>query len=626
VKAKIFLIFLIFYLNSCSFKTDQFLVKESSSIQGTGDDLGGQGNSTTGSSSGSSNGGGNCTGASLTALPSNFLQDVSAASGIRSAFNASPTYPATQNSHHIVQWVDINNDDYDDAVMSAFFSSAPNGQAQHQVLINNKNGTFANFSSQTGIFNNPAQVMAFGDFDNDGDQDLFAAMPRQDKGPHQVWINNGQGVFTLKQTFSNLCPSSGCFASAVSLADFNRDGKLDAYIGSGYSSSAQDDYLLFGNGDGTFEDQSSNLAGHEARQSNATTHCDFDNDGDQDIFVSMYGVSHKQGHNTLWVNNGSGQFNQASSDLGFNFQVTGNYHLSATSFGVATQPSTPYVGNNGFSLQCTDINNDGMLDIIQAAISHPDNEFSRTWSDPSKILVQSKTSAPFQFRNEFLTKGFAFNEGDIDISGVDFDNDGRIDLVIQRDQKYEDNYTNFSQKGWLGIFHQKANQTFLDISQTAGVYKANSSEQIGKGAGTHAWSDYDHDGDLDLLLGHYFFSSTLPFTGRPNYLFNNTHGSKNRWLAIKFEGNGTSINRDAIGARITLRWSDGHVIMREVASHRGMWGSSDTRVIHLGLGDRNCDFTVSVRWPNGELVDLDSSELLVNQYQKLTYPNLLNHL
>jgi hypothetical protein len=139
-----------------------------------------------------------------------------------------------------------------------------------------------------------------------------------------------------------------------------------------------------------------------------------------------------------------------------------------------------------------------------------------------------------------------------------------------------------------------------------------------KNAQNHAWSDYDRDGDLDLLVGGRDTGG-----GRPNFLFRNEVGHSNRWLGLTLEGDGVAINRDALGTRITLS-SAGRVLVREVKSSRGMHNSLDTRAQLIGLGDFPCSYTLTVRWPDGQESSFTTNELREGQYMKLQYPNILS--
>ena len=165
------------------------------------------------------------------------------------------------------------------------------------------------------------------------------------------------------------------------------------------------------------------------------------------------------------------------------------------------------------------------------------------------MLIKSKAlDGNYGFVNEFQERGLPFNEGDVDAALVDFDNDGRFDLSVSRDKKYENNYDDIDQKAWFGLMHQQPDGTFNSLGPDSGINDIENEEMRRmKNAQNHAWSDIDRDGDLDLLVGGRDTGG-----GRPNFLFRNDIGSQNRWMAFELVGDGDTINRDAIGARITM--------------------------------------------------------------------------
>lgn len=562
-----------------------------------------------------------CTPETPVALGVDFFKDISDGSGIRDEnFVADPPQPIPINDHSRLAFVDLDGDGFEDIVAHSLFPNPQKGiPFEHLVFRNKGDGTFENVSDASGLRDVQAGFFVFGDVDNDGDLDCYAGLDIPLTGATSlVLLNDGTGKFTAVAN-SGVEKASGA-ANAV-FADFDGDGKLDLFVGRGQTSYAATDQLFIGQGDGRFVEQSERLVGNPARPSNGSVACDYDNDGDLDIFVSTYGVSIELGHNVLFENDGHGNFKNVAEARGFASLPTGNYWQASTGKGTTPQPGKDAehtVGSNGFGLACVDVDGDGNLDIWLTTISHPSEvDESRKWSDPSMLLINQGAAGGYAFVNEYLTRKLPFNEGDVDGGAVDFDNDGRMDLSASRERKYEAAYSDNEQKGWFGLFHQLADGSFESVGLKSGINDLGGAEPYLriKGAQNHAWADIDRDGDLDLLVGGRGTS-----TGRPNFLFENLIGSQNAWLAIELEGDGKIVNRDAMGARVTLRWpGEAGVLLRERHSSRGSYSSADGRALHFGLGDRGCGYSVEVRWPDGKTEQFTAAQVPVRRYTKLRY-------
>lgn len=619
---------------------------------------------------------GNCAVRSAVVPKEQFFTDISEISGIR-LNNHYPGQTQPINDHSRLGFSDLNGDGIDDIVMHSLFPNPADGiPFEHLVFLGNGDGTFTDFAQDSGLRDVQAGFFAFGDLDNDGDQDCFAGMDidASQFGPgaavlgnstHQVLLNDGQGHFTaLPQSGLEAVPK--WVANAV-LADFNGDAILDIFMGLGQTSAPVIDYLYFGKGDGTFQPATAaQFTDPNQRPSNGAVACDFDNDGDMDIFVATYSVSTNFGHNHLWQNNG-GTFANVAVEKGVAFQTGGNTWLNLLNTPEPGKTEANYVGSNGFGPACADFTGDGLLDILLPTISHPVvQDYNRKWSDPTQLLVNQGPDAGYAFINEAELRLLPFNEGEIDGAIVDFDNDGRMDLSISREKKYEANYTTEAQKGWFGLMRQTPNGTFDDIGRLSGINQmdaANSAslaacsldddctngeicfnekcrtpctknadcviEEVchtkgfcrlilpSKRAQNHAWADVDRDGDLDLLIGGRDLGG-----GRPNFLFRNDIGQDNRWTAFRVEGDGQNITRDAVGTRVTFDFGS-HKVAREVNLSRGTYDSMDTKTLHFGLGEFGCDYTGSVKWPDGKTWTFTSADVSEGAVMRLIYPGSL---
>ncbi len=104
-----------------------------------------------------------------------------------------------------------------------------------RLLHNNGNGTFTDVSTATGIIspeNMCGRGVNWGDFDNDGDTDIYVANYRLD--PNFLWRNNGDGTFTnvAAEVGVEGSEEEGAYGHSIGAewGDFNNDGYLDLFV------------------------------------------------------------------------------------------------------------------------------------------------------------------------------------------------------------------------------------------------------------------------------------------------------------------------------------------------------------------------------------------------------------
>ena len=114
------------------------------------------------------------------------------------------------------------------------------GLGNHDFYRNNGNGTFTFINPggifSTGVLNNGGS--AWGDFDNDGDQDLFLC----NFGTNLLFQNNGNGTFTSITT-EIVTNDVAVESIGANWADFDNDGDLDLFVANDFNFGGPDDYL-----------------------------------------------------------------------------------------------------------------------------------------------------------------------------------------------------------------------------------------------------------------------------------------------------------------------------------------------------------------------------------------------
>jgi len=168
-----------------------------------------------------------------------------------------------------------------------------------RYLRNNGNLTFTDLTTQSGL-NAPskgARQAVFGDFDNDGDPDLFVT--RSDAGP-LLFLNRRQDRFQEAASAWGLKSDAGSLSAAV--ADFDRDGDCDVVV----AGKAPHGTLLYRNGGARFEADASALSALGGGDASAVEALDYDNDSWLDLVVAG-------AHGVKLLHNREGRFTEAVS-------------------------------------------------------------------------------------------------------------------------------------------------------------------------------------------------------------------------------------------------------------------------------------------------------------------------
>ena len=263
---------------------------------------------------------------------------------------------------------DFDNDGYLDIVVSTWDT-----RGQIRYFRNNRDGTFTERTAEAGLLGLYGGLnMVQADYDNDGDLDLLvlrgAWLRANGRHPNSLLRNDGEGRFA-DVTFDAGLGEVHYPSPTAAWGDYDNDGDLDLYVGNESSRALVAPSQLFrNNGDGTFTDVAAAAAVMNFRYAKAAVWGDYDGDGLQDLYVSNY-----RGNNRLYRNTGRGSFideaprlgvagpagsfpawfwdvdNDGLLDLYVSAYTAGIEHLAASALGrpAATETSRLYRGVGG---------------------------------------------------------------------------------------------------------------------------------------------------------------------------------------------------------------------------------------------------------------------------------------
>ena len=201
-------------------------------------------------------------------------------------------------------WADYDNDGFEDLLM--INGSVGNVVNSFNFLYhNNRDGTFTRVLTNavaTDLWSTGAEGAAWGDYDNDGFQDLFVT--GNDGTTNHLYHNNGDGTFTTITSGPMSSRPAGTDSFGCSWGDYDNDGYLDLFV----SSNNGHNRLFRNKGDGTFSEI---LTGNPVNDGGPGISCqgcgwvDYDNDGFLDLFVTRTIYSGTPISNLLYHNDGN---------------------------------------------------------------------------------------------------------------------------------------------------------------------------------------------------------------------------------------------------------------------------------------------------------------------------------
>src|SRR6188508_1650285 len=470
-----------------------------------------------------------------------------------------------------VAFFDYDNDGWMDIFLvnsGAADFYKPATPLRNALYKNNRDGTFTDVTEKAGVAGGQAFGMgcAIADYDNDGYQDILVTA----YGRCTLYHNNGNGTFTDVTARAGLA-APGWTTSAVWF-DYDNDGKLDLFLCSFVQFSAKSDVfcgdnklgkrfyciprvfkptpsvLYRNNGDGTFSEISAGTDIQRVKgKALGVVATDINGDGLMDLFVANDTVQ-----NFLFANRGKGKWEEIALAAEVGFSANG-------------QP------RSGMGVDAADFNGDGKQDLFVANV---DQEMFSLYRNDGNEFFSDVAAANGVAQSTRLLSGWG-------LKFFDYDNDGLVDLLLANGHP-DDMIENYSQqvryKEPLVLFHHDGSK-LSNVSQQAGPVFQKMFAARGLAVG-----DYTNDGRIDVLIGN---------NGGAPVLLKNNAGEGHHWIGVRLQG--TSCNRDAIGATIT--WSFGDVIRRRYKSNGGSYLSSHDMREVLGIGTAAQVDWIEIKWP-----------------------------
>ncbi|MHC4063861.1 MAG: CRTAC1 family protein [Planctomycetota bacterium] len=439
-----------------------------------------------------------------------------------------------------------------------------------------------------------AMGAAWGDYDSDGDLDLYVAA----FGENVLYQNVGDG------TFCDVTAAAGAqderYSAGCSWGDYDRDGDLDLYVCNyvGFVYRDQDrgvvrrqyateqpytlnpsaypplpNSLFRNNGDGTFEEVASAAGVADATgRSLSAAWVDMNNDG----WVDLY-VANDVSNNGVFLNRGDGTF----QDIG------------------APSLAADYRGAMGIAV--ADFDDDLDQDLLITHWLAQENALYRN------MFLDELLDESAQRQLLFLDAADELGLGQISLDMIgwatgfcDLDNDGRRDLWLVNGSTFEvpeDHRLLKAQTPF--VFWNLGQRGYIDVTARASEHLTVAI--VGRGG---AQADFDGDGRIDLVwLVH----------GGQAMLLQNVSQPAGNWLRVELRQTGG--NTYACGARVYVTAAE----TRQMAAvgSSSSYLSQDEHALHFGLGETETLESLRIVWPDG--ADEVHYDLAANQTVEFTH-------
>ena len=443
--------------------------------------------------------------------------------------------------------------------------NAPEAGGLGRLWIQTEGGTFEDQSAEAGVTGpHFGMGVAVGDATGDGLPDLYVTC----FGPDQLLKNLGHGRFEAREVDGE---RTRVWGASATFCDLDADGNLDVAVSNyvayppDFEASVRDapsdypapsnfdgtlDALLFGRGDGTFDDRSAELGIDARGRGLGVAAGDWNGDGLCDVYVANDGEA-----NHCWIQTAEGRFEERALHLGLALSGTGSAEA-------------------GMGIGRGDVSGDGGEDLL----------LTHLVQETHTLYTSNRDGGGIRYRDRTTRAGIAGPS--IDMTGfgtvlTDLDLDGHLDIAcvhgrvlagpVDPDGNEPAHWRPYAERDMV-LLGQGAR--FEQVP--AGDFDARPETSRGLSVG-----DVDGDGDVELVV------TTAAGALR---LFESSGAPRGHWLAVR----AIDAGRDALGAEVRIRTGD-RTQVRVVQTAHGYLSASEP-VARFGLGDRREVGDVHVQW------------------------------
>jgi len=516
---------------------------------------------------------------------------------------------------------DINNDNLPDIYFTG-------NRVENKLYLNKGNMQFEDISRIAGVEGDKRWYtgVSMVDINNDGLLDIYLSVSGNfGTNENQLYINNGNLSFTESAASYGINDKGSSVQSEF--FDYDKDGDLDLYLANYpptpfnspneyYHEKMQNpkddetDRLYRNDGENGFTDVTDEAGIRNFGLSLSTSISDYNNDGFQDVYVSNDLIS----PDFLYINQGDGTFKDEIKSY------------------------TQHTAQFGMGSDAADINNDGLIDLMQLDMMAEGNKKQKTSMqsmDPEGFYGAVNMGMHYQYMRNCLqiNNGNGSFSDVAELAGIeatdwswavllmDMDNDGWKDIFVSNGVR-----RNVNDKDYMKSLKKKEAKGLIDLSQPlilveempedpVNNYTFQNKKDLTFEKKIHEWGidfegytngvaygDLDGDGDLDLVLNNLDERSII-------YENNASSRKDGNYLRIKLKG--TTDNSFGLGARVYIKSGELEQ-WQEMMPVRGFQSSVEP-ILHFGLAESKTVDLLRVYWLDGsvqEMRDLQAGQQL----------------